>query len=1373
MIDKRVFVGGMDSDTDDRLVAQGDYRRAINLRVVSSSEDSVGSAQNVLGNRLVLNTSLPLGRNKCIGAHRSEQRDSVIYFVFNNQGNHGIYEYKHSEGVIVPILINSILNFSEDFLITGISDIEGLLYWTDDANPPRKINIKKAVLHTASGGTDPEGYSDALVVGSFLEREKFINAIKAQPTNAPSLEFFTDPSKNYNRVRGKFLRFRYQFVYDDNEKSAWSEPSVLGYTAPDFIGDNNSLLGTAYEGVANYLDIQRVLNGILVTVNSSHETVSKIRVSVASGYNDFFLWKDFSKSELGVGDNEIFSVEYFGDSVLTPLDINESIKPFDDVPQKAKAQAIIEGDQIVYGNYETGYDPVDIDVSMSAVYKEATPIIPSTSIDDVPFGQVLDLRQFFSSFQDGGQFGSTISQPLPNDYLWHVRRWNIGAQQFKNALQGLGYELEENSIIEINYSLGRLSTPYSDLETEINTAVVYIPFLGGTSFDDPYFYLFNVLATSYVVDVLSGAKKDFHLANGGSVDSGGNLVGGNDVQNNLYQNVITVLTSQSTPFLQSGRVRFFDFFNYQATSVSGGANILDLAPFNAFGQGNDGYWMFEPSGATDAVSLGSRGVVSLSLRSVSVDPSRYSTFKSGSNHSFALVYFDAYGRSGFANASANTEVYVKSIPERNIADGSYEDLIAHIGWQINHTPPSWATHYAWVYAGNDRTDNFFWLPILAPSNESGIANETNFLSESGNAINLSLWRLQQFQKDNNNTNLSYDFSGGDRLSFIANPPTLAEATKRWKRTSEGNLIDVPITGQINDNGEFIVTVPTFEDVNPNGVGIRGSLVEIYKPKLQIEQEQRLYYTISQKYAIVNGAHSVTQGEFTRGDVYLRTRVYARPNPIDSSQSETTSPVYEAYVVEDPSINDNIFSRFYDRGKAYTVDNDQGRIRYIDQVTYSAPFVVGSKINGLSDFNPVEQPFKEYGRIYGSIQRLYAYENKLEVYQEDKVQYSLVSRDVIYNNQGGGSAVGTLSQVLSDAVGYEGEYGISNNPESWAQFGMRRYFVDKKRGVVCRLSRDGVEAISDRNMITHFRDTFERVLVNNRNGAIYGVYDPRFSEYVVCIEDRVEVEGTVVFSNIQSPFLPLISILFEEFPPFVSGEDIVIFYEGVDGEFYELQLSSRPDDFNIVPNPDGEGFIFSGRPLVQAKVEALVGGRAYYLKTVGETLAFSENNKRWETFYSFEPEFMSRLFNDICSFKGGDFYLHNKGDRNVFYGQYTPSEIWLVSNAEPSLKKFYKAIGLESDAVFVPYEITTPSGQRSGLIADDFVEREGYFYADILRDELTPSQTAEGEVLPNALFEGDRMRDYAIVIKLRNESGEAAELFAVNVVFEVSNLHGQE
>ena len=38
---------------------------------------------------------------------------------------------------------NSLLNFSSENLITGINIIDSMLFWTDNLNPPRKINISK------------------------------------------------------------------------------------------------------------------------------------------------------------------------------------------------------------------------------------------------------------------------------------------------------------------------------------------------------------------------------------------------------------------------------------------------------------------------------------------------------------------------------------------------------------------------------------------------------------------------------------------------------------------------------------------------------------------------------------------------------------------------------------------------------------------------------------------------------------------------------------------------------------------------------------------------------------------------------------------------------------------------------------------------------------------------------------------------------------------------------------------------------------------------------------------------------------------------------------------------------------------------------
>ena len=51
--EKRNFLGGLDKDLDTRLVKNGDYSNAINVRVASSTDGTVGAIENIEGNELV------------------------------------------------------------------------------------------------------------------------------------------------------------------------------------------------------------------------------------------------------------------------------------------------------------------------------------------------------------------------------------------------------------------------------------------------------------------------------------------------------------------------------------------------------------------------------------------------------------------------------------------------------------------------------------------------------------------------------------------------------------------------------------------------------------------------------------------------------------------------------------------------------------------------------------------------------------------------------------------------------------------------------------------------------------------------------------------------------------------------------------------------------------------------------------------------------------------------------------------------------------------------------------------------------------------------------------------------------------------------
>ena len=83
-------------------------------------------------------------------------------------------------------------------------------------------------------------------------------------------------------------------------------------------------------------------------------------------------------------------------------------------------------------------------------------------------------------------------------------------------------------------------------------------------------------------------------------------------------------------------------------------------------------------------------------------------------------------------------------------------------------------------------------------------------------------------------------------------------------------------------------------------------------------------------------------------------------------------------------------------------------------------------------------------------------------------------------------------MLGTATPYNGEFGISKNPESFAQESYRIYFTDKVRGAVMRLSTDGLTPISNHGMKDWFKDNLKD------NDSIIGSYDDKKDEYNVTL-----------------------------------------------------------------------------------------------------------------------------------------------------------------------------------------------------------------------------------------------------------------------------------
>ena len=160
---QHTFVQGkMNKDLDERLVPNGQYRDAQNIQVSSSEGSDVGAVENILGNAKqnnkpgggTWNASFGLTNAKCIGAARDSQNEKIYWFLTSNTVD-AILEYDQAADVVSPVLVdaNNVLQLSTNNLITGINILDGMLFWTDDLNEPRVINIAKFKTGSAQSGS--------------------------------------------------------------------------------------------------------------------------------------------------------------------------------------------------------------------------------------------------------------------------------------------------------------------------------------------------------------------------------------------------------------------------------------------------------------------------------------------------------------------------------------------------------------------------------------------------------------------------------------------------------------------------------------------------------------------------------------------------------------------------------------------------------------------------------------------------------------------------------------------------------------------------------------------------------------------------------------------------------------------------------------------------------------------------------------------------------------------------------------------------------------------------------------------------------------------------------------------------------------------
>ena len=231
--------------------------------------------------------------------------------------------------------------------------------------------------------------------------------------------------------------------------------------------------------------------------------------------------------------------------------------------------------------------------------------------------------------------------------------------------------------------------------------------------------------------------------------------------------------------------------------------------------------------------------------------------------------------------------------------------------------------------------------------------------------------------------------------------------------------------------------------------------------------------------------------------------------IPNAYAASDLPIPTDWFVEEARIRGGYNNTNVDLGvKAYIVEDNLAQQHRKSSLIYSGIFNSRTGINNTNQFSVGEDITRSLDPYNGSIQKLYSEDTNLTIFQEFKVSRALIDKDAVYSAEGEPMTT-SGANVIGQVQAYAGNYGIANNPESFAVYGYRKYFTDRNQGVVLRLSQDGITEISEYGMSSFFRDKLSALGDSN---LVLGMWDIHNKEYVVSLQNGDGTYSTLSFDE---------------------------------------------------------------------------------------------------------------------------------------------------------------------------------------------------------------------------------------------------------------------
>lgn len=451
-----------------------------------------------------------------------------------------------------------------------------------------------------------------------------------------------------------------------------------------------------------------------------------------------------------------------------------------------------------------------------------------------------------------------------------------------------------------------------------------------------------------------------------------------------------------------------------------------------------------------------------------------SALKLNSNRQYGIMYEFPYGK--LSGVATNNSMIVPT-DSYGVTNGNSPIVTLN----INSQAPQGAIGYYVVSSGQLTHQKTVYM--IGKLDSSGAADQLSF----------DVTSLLRFNEDHTASVINYSFTQGDRATFAlfesGGTPTYFDGVG-----SNPDPQDLAVTGfEVDDDGsgniKYILRVQkgTLDATQLSGKNV---LIEVYTPKLQA-QDNNLFYTIGERYDIVNGQHSVSTIVIDSGEVYIKTREYRNPQDLND---------FNTYVVEDLNYSDFSPTEVSDNGRAYLYS------KYFKRQTLKAHIRYGDVFNQNTGFNQINRFKSEniYGMNsgqttdkFGGIMKMRQRSTSLIVFQELEIGYVPVNT-TIYEDVTGQSNV-AISDKLLNNVRYNGqEIGIGKAVKSFAENDGEYYFIDPNKSQPVKVDRGGVRFITGK-MSKFFQTLLQTTTVTKKD--IIGYYNEFYREYTASIESE--------------------------------------------------------------------------------------------------------------------------------------------------------------------------------------------------------------------------------------------------------------------------------